>query len=206
MRSLRELNQEVQNKTPEEIIAWAFKFSQRTLTSTTFGNKSAALLHMVTRQHPRATILWIDTGYNTPATYRFAEKLIQALNLNMQVYVPEMTTVRRNVIMGGIPNIAHPLHEEFTRQVKLEPFKRATDILDPPLWITGIRRSQSTYRESLDVISMTKSGILKVAPFLNCQDEKIDSYLETHQLPNEPDYFDPTKVQDNRECGLHTRM
>ena len=32
-----------------------------------------------------------------------------------------------------------------------------------------------------------------------------DIYLKDHGLPNENDYYDPTKVHGNRECGLHTQ-
>ena len=31
----------------------------------------------------------------------------------------------------------------------------------------------------------------------------MHEYLKRHQLPNNFDYFDPTKVEDRRECGLH---
>ena len=34
--------------------------------------------------------------------------------------------------------------------------------------------------------------------------EQLDAYLEERSLPNENKYFDPTKVLENRECGLHT--
>ena len=206
MKFLNVINQRLSTYTPEEIIDWAFTESQRALTSTTFGDKSAALLHMVMQRQKMATVLWVDTGYNTPATYRYADKLIKKLNLNMQIYTPQMTSVRRNVMMGGIPDIDDPLHKEFTRQVKLEPFRRATDILKPPIWITGIRKHQSEFRESLDIVSYTEAGYLKVAPLLNVSDEDIDQYLLDHDLPNEPDYFDPTKVFSNRECGLHTQI
>jgi phosphoadenosine phosphosulfate reductase len=42
-----------------------------------------------------------------------------------------------------------------------------------------------------------------VSPFYHWSDEKLDAYLEKHELPNEFKYFDPTKVLENRECGLH---
>ncbi|MGB2758373.1 MAG: phosphoadenylylsulfate reductase, partial [Maribacter stanieri] len=29
-------------------------------------------------------------------------------------------------------------------------------------------------------------------------------YLKKYNLPNEHNYFDPTKVLENRECGLHS--
>lgn len=206
MYNLAEINHQLTGQSAEQIIAWAFNESQRTLTTTTFGDKSAALLHMVTRQQPSATVLWIDTGYNTSATYRFADELIAELNLNMQIYSPQMTSVRRNVLMGGIPGIKEPLHEEFTRQVKLEPFRRATQILKPPIWITGIRREQTEFRHALDIVSSTREGYIKVAPLLNWTEDQLENYLQAHNLPNEPDYFDPTKVSETRECGLHTTV
>jgi len=206
IENLTAINQQLAGKTAEQIIAWAFQPSHRTLTTTTFGDRSAALLHMVTQLKPDATILWVDTGYNTSATYRFADNLIERLDLNMHIYSPEMTSVRRNVLMGGIPDIADPLHEEFTRQVKLEPFQRATNILKPTIWLTGIRRDQSDFRRSLEVVSRTRNGFIKVAPLLNWNEDQLGEYLQTHGLPNEPDYFDPTKITEARECGLHTHI
>jgi phosphoadenosine phosphosulfate reductase len=200
---LEAINRKLESKSAEEIISWAIQLCKRTITTTTFGDHSAALLHMVTRERADMPIVWVDTGYNTPATYRFSDKLIEDLELNMQIYSPEMTTVRRNVLMGGIPDIDHPLHEEFTRQVKLEPFDRANNALQTMVWITGIRREQTDYRRSLDIVSRTKEGYLKVAPLLNWDEAKLEGYLAKHNLPNEPDYFDPTKVSESRECGLH---
>ena len=85
VEDLTSINRHLAGKSAEEIIAWAFQPSHRTLTTTTFGDHSAALLHMVTRISRDATILWVDTGYNTSATYRFADNLIERLKLNMQI-------------------------------------------------------------------------------------------------------------------------
>ena len=203
IEDLETINRSLAKKSAEEIIRWAIQLNKPAITTTTFGDHSAALLHMVTRQRSDMPVVWVDTGYNTPATYRFADKLIEELDLNMQIYSPEMTTVRRNVLMGGIPEVDHPLHKEFTRQVKLEPFDRATSALQTTVWITGLRREQTDFRRSLDIVSRTKEGYLKVAPLLNWDEADLDDYLDQHDLPNEPDYFDPTKVIDSRECGLH---
>jgi phosphoadenosine phosphosulfate reductase len=34
--------------------------------------------------------------------------------------------------------------------------------------------------------------------------EDMQAYLAKHGLPDEVRYFDPTKAQAGRECGLHT--
>jgi len=201
---LAAINTELANKSPEEIIRWAATLGKKTMMTTTFGDHSAVILHLVTGILPDTKIIWVDTGYNSSATYRFAEKLMNELNLNVDVYTPEMTSARRNVLMKGIPEVGEPLHEEFTRQVKLEPFERAIRETQPEIWITGLRREQTEHRKNMDIVTRSEEGYLKVAPILDWTEADMDQYLADHNLPNEPDYFDPTKGQEGRECGLHT--
>ena len=203
---LDKINTELAGKSAQEIIRWAIDLNRRTITTTTFGDHSAVLLHMVSRIQYNMKVLWIDTGYNSSATYRFANKMINELDLNIDVFTPLITTARLNVMLGGIPDVGDPLHEEFTEQVKLEPFKRATDTLKPEVWITGIRKDQTEFRQSLNIVTRSKEGFIKVAPLLNWSEAEMNEYLTKHDLPNEPDYFDPTKAQETRECGLHTRF
>ena len=93
---------------------------------------------------------------------------------------------------------------EFTYQVKLEPFARALKILEPEVWITGIQRNETEFRQSLDIVSLDSRGILKVAPIFYWSDEEVEGYMQQHKLPSCKHYFDPTKVHEHRECGLHT--
>jgi phosphoadenosine phosphosulfate reductase len=55
----------------------------------------------------------------------------------------------------------------------------------------------------MDIVARTGDGILKVCPILDWTDEDMQAYIEKHDLPNEFNYFDPTKVLEKRECGLH---
>ena len=47
-------------------------------------------------------------------------------------------------------------------------------------------------------------GIVKVAPLFYWSDEQVEEYMARYELPTCKHYFDPTKVHDGRECGLHT--
>jgi phosphoadenosine phosphosulfate reductase len=123
--------------------------------------------------------------------------------LNIKLYVPKQTVAYRDAVMG-IPDIDDPRHDEFTEQVKLEPFRRAMSEFAPDVWLTNIRRGQTALRDTLDILSLGKGGVLKVSPFYHWSDAQLDVYLSQHGLPNEHKYFDPTKVLENRECGLHT--
>lgn len=199
---LQALNEKLSKATPKEIISYALSIAKKPIITTNFSSFSASILHAVVTEQPDIDVVWVDTGYNTPQTYKYAVNLIERLRLNIHSYVPKQSVAHRNVVLG-IPTIDDPKHAEFTQQVKLEPFKRAMDIHQPDVWFTNLRKGQTAFRNSIDVLSYSKDGVLKVSPFYHYSDEEVQAYLDTYDLPNEARYFDPTKQFANRECGLH---
>lgn len=200
---IQNLNRQFKGIPPEEIISWAISHGKKSVVTTNFRPYEVAILHAVTEVDKSIPVIWCDTGYNTPQTYKHAEELISRLGLNIKLYVPKQTSSHRDAVMG-IPQIDDPLHKEFTEQVKLEPFRRAMAEHKPDVWFTNLRKGQTAHRDSLDVLSLSKDGVLKVSPFYHWSDTQLDAYLKAQGLPNEHKYFDPTKVLANRECGLHT--
>ncbi|MDG1662736.1 MAG: phosphoadenosine phosphosulfate reductase family protein [Pseudomonadales bacterium] len=202
---LNVVNQSLRNASPREIIRWAVAQKKKMISTTSFGKNAAVMLHMAQAEAPGLPVIWVDTGYNLRDTYVVAERLIKSLDLNMQIFSPQMTSERRNSIMGGIPTIEDiEQHEEFTRQVKLEPFNQAIELLQPEIWLTGIRQQETDHRKTLDIVSIDGRGIIKVAPIFYWDDDQVESYMREHSLISCRHYFDPTKVHDGRECGLHT--
>jgi len=55
----------------------------------------------------------------------------------------------------------------------------------------------------MDPVSINPDGLIKVAPLLHWTSRELYAYLKEHQLPDNLDYYDPTKGEDHRECGLH---
>lgn len=200
--NLIEINKQLKAKSPSEIVKWALGVSVKPVITTNFRPYESAILHVVSKEKSDINVIWCDTGYNTPKTYKHAEALISLLNLNIKLYVPKQTAAHRDVVLG-VPDVNDPNHKLFTEQVKLEPFKRAMAAHQPDLWFTNLRQGQTVFRNSIDIVSKGADGILKVSPFYYHSDEKLDTYLEAHKLPNEFNYFDPTKQIENRECGLH---
>jgi len=196
------LNIQFKGIPPEEIISWAVKHGNNPVVTTNFRPYEVAILNAVTEVRRDIPVVWCDTGYNTPQTYKHAEELTTTLGLNIKLYVPRQTSSHRDVVLG-IPGIDDPKHAEFTEQVKLEPFKRAMKEIKPDVWFTNLRKGQTALRDTLDILSLGKDGVLKVSPFYHWTDNQLDMYLEERNLPNEHKYFDPTKVLENRECGLH---
>ncbi len=202
-KQLKDLSLQLKGIPPVEIIYWAIQFAENAVVTTNFRPYEVAILHAVSDIKNDIPVIWCDTGYNTPNTYKHAEEVIEKLNLNIKLYVPKQTTAHRDVVMG-IPGIDDPKHKLFTEQVKLEPFRRAMEEFKPDVWFTNLRKGQTAFRDEIDILSLSKDGVIKVSPFYHWTDAQLDAYLDSHNLPNEHKYFDPTKVLENRECGLHT--
>ena len=202
---IEKINQQLQDASAAEIVAWALAQGKKTIATTSFGKNAAVMLNVISQVDQTVPTVWVDTGYNLRDTYVVADKLIKRIPLDYHVYSPLMTSERRNAVMGGIPTMEdEALHTEFTRQVKLEPFNRAISEWEPEIWITGIRQQETEHRKTLDILSWDARGILKVAPLFYWSDEQVEQYMQDNALLSCRHYFDPTKVQDGRECGLHT--
>ena len=189
------VNESLRDASALDILRWVQAQNVPTVATTSMGRNAGVMLHLVNEVDPELPTLWVDTGYNLRDTYLVAEKLIDQLDLNIHVYSPLTTSERRNAIMGGIPTVDEvDRHQEFTRQVKLEPFERALDEFKPEIWLTGIRRDETEHRKTLDIVSVDGRGIVKVAPIFYWSDDDIDQYMAAHALPTCKHYFDPTKV------------
>jgi phosphoadenosine phosphosulfate reductase len=202
---LESVNASLRDASPQDIVRWALDLGRKTIATTSMGRNAAVMLHLVRQVDKTVPTVWVDTGYNLRDTYVVAERLIRDLEVNIHVYSPEMTSERRNAIMGGIPTVDEKeRHADFTRQVKLDPFDQALRDFAPEVWLTGIRREETEHRKTLDIVSTDNRGIIKVAPIFYWSEDDVDDYMAQHKLPTCRHYFDPTKVQDGRECGLHT--
>jgi phosphoadenosine phosphosulfate reductase len=202
-------NAELRGKSPLEITRWAVAHARETggraVVSTNFRPYEAVVLHLATQAQADIPILWVDHGYNRPATYRHAEEVKNLLGLHLKAYLPKITPAHRDAIDGPIPT---PEDEErlkkFSALMKLEPFQRGMRELAPTIWITALRKVQNPNRAELDIVSADANfGSLKISPVFYFSDAEMESYLTKHKLPNEWDYFDPAKADEKRECGLH---
>ena len=203
---ISQANAELRSKSPLEIVKWAVAQARgRAIVSTNFRPYEAAILHLCVQVQQDIPVLWVDHGYNRPATYKHAEQLKQSLKLNLKPFLPKISAAHRDAIYGEIPSTEDEAGlKEFSTLMKLEPFQRGMKELAPVVWITALRKVQNPNRAELDIVSDDKNfNSLKVSPLFYCSDTDMEQYLAQHSLPNEWDYFDPAKADDKRECGLH---
>ena len=195
-------NKVLKNKSPDEIISWALKISNKKIVTTSFGVYSEVLLSTISKHDKNIEVVWCDTLFNSLSTYEHAAHLTSKYALNIQKY----QAIKSKAEIESDLNFESINDQDFTKfsnLVKIEPFKRALKIHTPEVWFTNIRVRQTAYRNKKDILSYSKEGILKVSPFYYWNDVDLDDYIKLHKLNKNINYFDPVKALKNRECGIH---
>jgi len=170
----------------EERIAWAAdEFGDGLILTTSFGIQAALMLHLATRVLPRIPVVFIDTGYHFPETYRFAAELTKRLDLNLKVFSPQQSAARQEALHGkrwehGLDGL-----KAYNFDNKVEPMDRAVRELGACAWLAGLRRVQASTRETLDVVQV-QNRITKIHPILDWDNRAVYRYLTDHGLPYHP--------------------
>ena len=216
---------DLEKATAEERVHQAVEnFGAGLVMTTSFGIQAAVMLHLVTRVVPDIPVIFIDTGYLFPETYRFADALGRRLALNLKIYNPAKTAARQEALYGkqweqGIEGL-----KRYNFINKIEPMERAVRELGATAWLAGLRRSQASSRGYLRVVER-QNRITKVHPIIDWDNRRVHRYLTEHDLPYHPfwgqgyasvgDWHSTAKQLGGmteeetrfgglkRECGLH---
>ena len=216
---------DLEKASAQERVKWALdQFGDGLVLTTSFGIQAAVMLHLVTRIAPKIPVIFVDTGYLFPETYRFARDLTEKLSLNLKTYVPAQTAGQQEALYGkqweqGIDGL-----KRYNHLNKVEPMDRALRELKATAWLAGLRRSQASTREALPVVQR-QNKITKVHPIIDWDNRTIHRYLTEHGLNYHPlwdegyvsvgDWHSTSKLEVGmseeqtrfgglkRECGLH---
>ncbi len=169
-----------------ERVRWAMgNLPRRAVLSSSFGIQAAVSLHLVTRVEPDVPVIFIDTGYLFPETYRFVDELTERLSLNLKVYNSTISAAWQEARSGrrweqGAEGIA-----DYNRENKVEPMERALRELGARTWIAGLRRDQADTRRRTPFLQMAGER-WKVHPIADWGDRDVFRYLKKHGLPYHP--------------------
>ena len=221
-QEVQSLNAQFATADPVQIIRWAVeRFRPNVALSSSFGAKSAGLLHMAIQVDPHIDIRFIDTGLLFPETLAFKDELQQRFHLKITTFRSRLDVEQFKREHAHLP-IGHP--DFCCSQYKVEATTRALEGLR--CWITGISRSDAKTRAETPIIEVLTTGMTKVAPLALWGAKELHAYMTKHQLPYHPLWrqgytsigcwpctqkpVDPNDPRSGRwagqaktECGIH---
>ena len=173
-------------------LDWAFEtFGAGLALTTSFGIQSAVLLHMVGELAQRSgkasvPVIWVDTGYLPPETYRYAEQLLQRLPLDLHVVQSELSPARMEALHGRLWESTEAEERQLYNQIrKVHPLDRAFHDLDVHCWASGVRGGQTDHRRGMSPLDSVR-GLWSLRPLLSWTKKDIYYYMQEHDLPQHP--------------------
>lgn len=183
---IEKVNHTFQKMNAPDRIQWLYQeFGSRIVLSSSFGLQAAIMLHLVSKYAPEIPVIWIDTGYLFPETYQYAEQLIEDLGVNVKVYQPKISAARQEALYGKLWEQGEEGHTRYGLINKVEPMNRALQELGSDVWVSGLRRLQSSTRVDRQFAEQQKQT-LKVYPILDWSDREVAAYFCENKLPKHP--------------------
>ena len=177
--------------TPPERLAWAQQtFGEGFALTTSFGIQAAVLLHMVSELASASgqpvQVIWVDTGYLPPETYRYAQQLSELLELNVHVAQASMGPARMEALHGRLweAGTAEALGL-YHRIRKVEPLDRALTDLGVTCWASGVRGTQTDHRSGMQPLDPIRQR-WSLRPLLSWTKRDVYYYMRDHALPQHP--------------------
>jgi len=172
-----------EHSSPLEIVEWTLRrvSGQRMLTTTSFGMEGCALIDMYARFDKPLTVVYLDTMFFFPETYALRDKMIKRYPRLKFVNGGTTLTPEQQAAQYG-ERLWETNPDLCCRLRKVDPM--ADVMKDVDVWITGLRRSQSSSRANLRVVDWDwKFQVLKISPLAHWDRGQVWEYVKNKNVP-----------------------
>ncbi|MCF7791080.1 MAG: phosphoadenylyl-sulfate reductase [Victivallales bacterium] len=180
------VNKKLENLSSLEMLKWALKeFKDCKISlSTSFGAEGIVILDMLLRISSDFEVFTIDTGRNFNETYDVWQRIIDRYGIEIKVYSPEPEDLDE-LINGYGPNLFYKSPEDRKRCCyirKVKPLRKA--LRNTSLWVTGLRREQSGFRNETKIFSWNKAHeTYKFCPLAKWSQQNVWDYIRNNNVP-----------------------
>lgn len=168
---------------PEEIIGWMLErfAGPRLAVTTAFGLEGCALIDLVARHGREARVVWLDTMFLFPETYRLRDRLAARYpHLRFENRGTGLTPEEQEARHG--PDLWRRDPDACCRLRKVEPMRRVLGEVD--VWMTALTRSQSPTRAATGLIEWdSEYRVLKVNPLVAWDRPRVWRYVRERDVP-----------------------
>ena len=224
---LKTVGQRFEGQSPEAILAYALdRYFPGIVLACSFGAEDVALVDMMYRINPKASLFYLDTDFLFAETYQVRDRIAAKYRLASSQMIQvksEFTPEEQAVRFGERLWVHHP--DQCCQLRKVDPLTKI--LKNYAAWITGIRRDQAPTRAHAGLIEWdAKFGLVKCNPLAAWSQDDVWAYIKKHEVPYNPLHDqhypsigcthctgpvrpgdDPRSgrwgTMDKTECGLH---
>lgn len=168
----------------ERIVLISDNARGRIAFSSSLGIEDQAVLHAIAKTGAPVDVFTLDTGRLFPETIDTIVASERRYGLKIRVVAPDPfdleALVERDGVLGFRTSVA--ARKSCCEVRKVAPLRRALD--GAAIWITGLRRGQSTGRGTLPFTERDASlGLLKVNPLADWSLADLEHYVVVNDVP-----------------------
>jgi len=215
--SLKALNEKYWGLSPAARIQTLFQDfnAASVLVTSSFGTRSAMLLHFLQTLDIDKSVYWVDTGYHFDETIAYKNTLSKQLDLNVKTVYPDREQHALTTQESWWEE--HPkMCCAINKITPLEPIIAQHDV-----WISSLMSYQTVFRGHLDIFER-QGDIIKFHPLIDVDLAAWKAYMQEQKLPEHPlerqgygsvgcthctvpgeGRAGRWKGKDKDECGLH---
>ena len=168
---------------PGDVVAWALeRYADRQLVVTTaFGLEGCALLDMVATHGRDVRVVWVDTGFLFPETYRLRDRMAARYpRLRFERRATSISPEAQDALHG--PELWHRDPDLCCRIRKVIPLREV--LREADVWMTGLTRSQSAERAATKVVEWdAQFEVVKVNPLARWDRPRVWEYVQSREIP-----------------------
>jgi phosphoadenosine phosphosulfate reductase len=170
-----------------ELIAYLKRIeadNSPTAFACSFGAEDMVLLHAIASHARKIEVFTLDTGRLPEETQTLLESVRDKYPIAIRTYFPDGVEIQAWVEQNG-PNAFYKSvaqRQQCCHIRKVESLKRA--LAGKKSWITGLRREQSTARQTLEREGWDEAnGLTKINPLLEWIIDDVWAYIKMHDVP-----------------------
>ncbi|MCD6347448.1 MAG: phosphoadenylyl-sulfate reductase [Bacteroidales bacterium] len=152
--------------------------------SSSFGIEDQVITDIIYSHNLPVRIFTLDTGRHFEETYKVHSRTLAQYGKKIQVYHPDHLKIEELLTEKGPYSFYESIeNREYCCQIrKVEPLQRA--LANVSIWITGIRKEQSSDRELLSKFMYDPGHkLIKFNPLLDWTLEEVNHYIKAHHVP-----------------------
>jgi hypothetical protein len=165
-------------------ICWDFTFDELDdIISLLESLKNEPVIHILKEMGREVPVIFVDTGLMFDETL-FLRGRVAAMGVEVVTFIPQAYPVPCDVVRMG--RCESPDEERIAfccAARRVEPMRRALDLLKPGAILTARGRFQSVTRQGLPFFEGDRSPP-RINPMVLWSQEQIEQYVEDHHVPH----------------------
>ncbi len=173
---LTDLNRSLEERTPQEILAWAVSvFEDRVAIMSAMQKAGSVVCQMASAAGLKLKVLFVDTGVHFQETLDTRDRMISDYGLEVITLHPEQT-MQQQIEEHGILYLTPDGQSTCCDLRKTQPLMNAADDYDA--LISSLRRADGGRRANVPIVSVdTNTQTLKINALANFSDREFDEYI-----------------------------